>query len=912
MNVINYILFILFFLIMYSVCFKTVEGFDDDFYYYNKLMEYKTLPNSFVNDSTPSRTVNKFGFYKGKGTLKKEYKEAKSDEKISTLNKLLNRLLGRIVSDNQDCVGSFGKYSECDKSCGSNAFQTRKYNITQERGKNGKDCPFVDGYEEKIRCNLDECQLGDICENNADCETGNCNPNSTRCENMIPCDNDNFHVCNETQCINLNNNNDDKMIEGSYIYNNVDKECFFKTPAEIEKLNLNIYTYDFGEIKEKLKDIVFDCEYYQVKKDDIGPCVNRPNVIIDNGEPKCTPGYGPEPTMFNGDQACKNCIIPEEQKGGSDDECYCKRGGTFDITNYECSTPEIQTNYKICDKDDDGDRYIKYIIGGDDNTETCDICGRGESFKKIGDNVSCIRCTNNRRTLSDYCLRDCQEGRADDSEICINLCGGLTDTELHDGFFNKFKRNIDGVDNIDNLNKNELMDTDYQEQCLDIFESSGDETQSRTCGDGQFRPDSGTCENNCSPGSYWDDRECRRCREHPDCLSSDPNVCVENYGGAILEQDDTGRPIYWNNESTRREIFSTDTYTYVQGCININPEYRDYYEKVGYILKPCYIGGQSGVGRGCRRLCPAGEEYSESGEGEEGECTACKLGYYNSQEDDLCRQCNSGIINAEKTTCTPCDSNSEVQVDNWEQDLVTQEQKRCECAPGYYLNEGVCTPCEPGTYQNLQNQNSCVDCPEGTYQDETGKAYCKVKRNCWRETKYYTSQGSSAVDSECNDTLSISGWCSRGSGDDPPSAGEFFRYAGGTNWELIGDCPSSPTDYLDYDPISGTDAFNCNSRHVNTNVSDGSSFPVSADGGSLHKNQMALPAGGPDIHRSSVGDGLICTYSYGCVESSPVTYCYLKPDDTPSWHQGIKRWYDASPSHSTGSSVTVEDEPTSR
>ena len=75
----------------------------------------------------------------------------------------------------------------------------------------------MDGYEEKIRCNLDECQLGDICENNADCETGNCNYNSTRCENMIPCDNDNFHVCNETQCINLNNNNDDKMIEG-FIY----------------------------------------------------------------------------------------------------------------------------------------------------------------------------------------------------------------------------------------------------------------------------------------------------------------------------------------------------------------------------------------------------------------------------------------------------------------------------------------------------------------------------------------------------------------------------------------------------------------------------------------------------------------------------------------------------------------------
>ena len=225
MNVIHYILFVLFFLTIYLIYFKTIEGFDDDFYYYDKLIDYKTIPNSYVNDSVPSRTINKFGFYKGKGTFKKGYTdETKSDEKISTLNKLLNRLLGRIVSDNQDCVGSFGKYSECDKSCGSNSYQTRTYNITTERGKNGMDCPFVDGYEEKIRCDLDECQLGDLCKNNNDCGTGNCDPNSTRCENMVPCDSKNFHVCNETDCINLNdnNNNDDrKMIEGTYIYNNV-------------------------------------------------------------------------------------------------------------------------------------------------------------------------------------------------------------------------------------------------------------------------------------------------------------------------------------------------------------------------------------------------------------------------------------------------------------------------------------------------------------------------------------------------------------------------------------------------------------------------------------------------------------------------------------------------------------------
>ena len=63
MNVIHYILFVLFFLTIYSIYFKTIEGFDDDFYYYDKLIDYKSMPNSYVNDSIPSRTINKFIFW---------------------------------------------------------------------------------------------------------------------------------------------------------------------------------------------------------------------------------------------------------------------------------------------------------------------------------------------------------------------------------------------------------------------------------------------------------------------------------------------------------------------------------------------------------------------------------------------------------------------------------------------------------------------------------------------------------------------------------------------------------------------------------------------------------------------------------------------------------------------------------
>ena len=59
MNVIHYILFVLFFLTIYSICFKTIEGFNDDFYYYDKLIDYKTIPNSYVNDSIPTYTWKK-------------------------------------------------------------------------------------------------------------------------------------------------------------------------------------------------------------------------------------------------------------------------------------------------------------------------------------------------------------------------------------------------------------------------------------------------------------------------------------------------------------------------------------------------------------------------------------------------------------------------------------------------------------------------------------------------------------------------------------------------------------------------------------------------------------------------------------------------------------------------------------
>ena len=676
MNVIHYIIFILFFLIMYSVSFKTIEGFDDEFYYYNKLIDYKTIPPSFVNDATPSRTVNKFGFYKGKGTFKKGYtKDIKTDEKISTLNKLLNRLLGRIVSDNQDCVGSFGKYSECDKSCGSNSFQTRKYNITQERGKNGKDCPFVDGYEEKIICDLDECQIGDICKSNEDCETGNCNPNSTRCENMVPCDSENVHVCNETQCMQLNEEYDNNVMqEGFYMYNNVDEECFFKTPAEIEELNLNVFTYDYRTISDQVKDAVLECEYYQVKKDDVGPCINGSNIMVnDNDEPICKPGYGPEPTIFNGLNACQKCIIDSEDRIAGE-ECLCKNGGIYNNASQTCEGETTRdTSDNLCEENSDDPMWFvrKYV-----SEDECAPCPTGYQFRKNGSVVSCVACPAGSNTFSStYC-------NPDDPDYPDELLDVCKDEE---NFKNNYLVKIGDEEWSDSLEND-----DYYEKCI-----SGLTERATDCGTNQTRigndckctgdymdfgapqGDNGVCsQQNCSEGSTFNinNSSCERvdcgqalhCQEgaedddcyqgHKKCLfckqgyelNADTGVCDSCSPGYHMTGSYETADLICGDCSPapncQREDLDKDCISYgeehVKHCAHCNR---------GYELNPVYGGARTrepptGV---CDRCSPG---YHTTGSYPNLTCTECEPqvgcetpGDYcvSGQFRLTCRQCNA-------------------------------------------------------------------------------------------------------------------------------------------------------------------------------------------------------------------------------------------------------------------------------
>ncbi len=745
MNVIHYILFILFFLIIYSISFKTIEGFDDDFYYYDKLIDYKTILNSFVNDSTPSRTVNKFGFYKGKGTFKKGYtKETKSDEKISTLNSLLNRLLGNIVSDNQDCVGSFGKYSECDKSCGSNAFQTRKYNITQERGKNGKDCPFVDGYEEKLRCNLDECQLDDICENNADCESGNCNPDSTRCENMVPCDSENVHVCNETQCINLNGNeNDDnnngKMIEGSYIYNNVDKECFFKTPAEIEKLNLNVFTYDYRTLSKQVENLELDCEYYQIKKDDVGPCVNASNIVMDGDIPECLPGYGPEPTIFNKLNACSKCIIPTPKKGGGVDECYCENGGDFVNATGKCGeVTEIgSTPSTLCKEGDSnaGDNYYLKIKDGDG----CEFCNANQSFKKEGAEGMCTDCPGGEITIREFCKITCNDNNQGLTERCDELCK-KNDDGSYDISFDKVKGYIYSDGNIVNAGSiSDLVRTSYYEQCISGLVSVESEQQQYCNGSYQDNREKigNNCSGNCVDGSYWDNdnKQCIPCQPLPEsiCMVSDSSRCVS--APSNLRESDT---------NINSHIPHGENASEVQYCVSAHRSNNYYIDDNNMgVVEYCDV---QFINDECQQ-CPRGTKIEDRGRDGAG-CQLCPPGKYSNTTGS--------------SVCTPC------PVGHYQSASGSTHCLRCP-AGSYASASGSasCTYCDAGTYNTMDGSMQCIDCPPGTWQSFPGQTGCFKKTNCWEmeqsargglyygtpPSQYYpavfTSLGDNASNSKC-------------------------------------------------------------------------------------------------------------------------------------------------------------------
>tara|TARA_B100000900_G_scaffold414007_1_gene439417 strand:- start:2013 stop:3572 length:1560 start_codon:yes stop_codon:yes gene_type:complete len=513
--------------------------------------------------------------------------------------------------------------------------------------------------------------------------------------------------------------------------------------------------------------------------------------------------------------------------------------------------------------------------------------------------MSCIECPTGTKTLRDFCIHECGgRVREDDPkyEICKSYCGeGWTnddsnvDSELP---FDKIKQylniteqggspiDLDSIEDGDDLN-----DKNYTEQCINFNNDTSCNQEEleipRDCYcEGEFedrkvKDNYNDCSGNCIEGYIWNNSNCERCPtlsaslcSSSDESSIDPLPCVK-----------VDRIVF--NEILDRNASEKDRLGFDAG-------YSDEV-KVRYCLEAAdnnnlYISN--------------GEVVKCSSDLSNGVCNECQAGTY--QSDSGCQNCPAGKFNDRydctgESCCQDCDDGS----------ISSEGSSSCRvCEKGHHSNGShtECLQCGLGHYQDQRGQPSCKVCPGGTYQNASGATYCKVKRNCWRETKYYTDQGSSQEDSQCNVSPTINRWCTRGNGDDPPQGGFYFQGPVlGSRYLPIGDCDTNYSNYTPwyspedetFDPISH---YNCNSSHNNTNeLSSGESV----DGGSLHKNQIGS---GPESTPSGSGH---CNYSYGCIESS--SYCYLKPGTTPSWHQDIKRWYDADKKHLDH--VTDDDVP---
>lgn len=55
-----------------------------------------------------------------------------------------------------DCVGSFGSFGECSKTCGS-GLQISTFTITQNATNGGNECAFADGDTQSQACNTFGC-----------------------------------------------------------------------------------------------------------------------------------------------------------------------------------------------------------------------------------------------------------------------------------------------------------------------------------------------------------------------------------------------------------------------------------------------------------------------------------------------------------------------------------------------------------------------------------------------------------------------------------------------------------------------------------------------------------------------------------------------------------------------------------
>lgn len=348
------------------------------------------------------------------------------DFKLSRLENLMEKFIKKLLVSEKDCRGRFTKYSECNKKCGFNSVQTRKYEILKKAEKDGKKCPYEDGYTETINCYMNRCEIDDPCEDNLDCESDNCK--NGKCKEWTECSFNDLNMCNKTECKQLNEDknftNDE---EGYYLYDNRINSCFFKTPAEIEDEEIKVYSYEYNSIAPVYKSK--DCRWYEKKNED-DKCVPLKETIklSSDDKPICDNSLmGPKPSPYNINESCSKCILDGTKWDGVQN-CNCSSSGE----GYE--------NQYITSSDNEGSCLkINTDNTGQDNFLNCEnTTFIGYSDRKTGSGADPTSWSDK------YKYRN----TANNFDPCVSISDPryANTSSSPQSFYNKIVNNFDGAD----------------------------------------------------------------------------------------------------------------------------------------------------------------------------------------------------------------------------------------------------------------------------------------------------------------------------------------------------------------------------------------------------------------------------------------------------------------------------------
>ena len=257
----------------------------------------------------------------------------------------------------------------------------------------------------------------------------------------------------------------------------------------------------------------------------------------------------------------------------------------------------------------------------------------------------------------------------------------------------------------------------------------------------------GSCGNNCTSK---DNVLYATCNTNHQCVATqcDPgyhlssssagNTCIKN------------TPTACANSSSQTTVNCNTANNATAGTCNTNGTCSATACKAGYYLTggscvACPAGTyKTAADASACLLCAAGTYSNQTAR--TSTCTQCNANQYSTAGASSCAACPTGSYStAGSATCKACTQNSHCS-NTTGATAMTCSSNQCvasTCNKGYYLANGTCVACPPGTYKTSAGSggiSSCTQCTAGTASSSTARTSACDKCNA----NYYSTAGASS------------------------------------------------------------------------------------------------------------------------------------------------------------------------